>query len=50
MADIASRVPLGTALRELLADVQPRGVITALRTHWDGPLDAPDALPRQGRC
>ena len=41
MADIATRVPLGTALRELLADVRPRGVITELRTHWDGPLDAP---------
>ncbi len=41
MADIATRVPLGTALRELLADVRPRGVITELRTRWDGPLDAP---------
>ncbi|MEP7138692.1 MAG: DUF3971 domain-containing protein, partial [Caldimonas sp.] len=41
MAAIASRVPLGSALRELLADVRPRGVITGLRTHWDGPIDAP---------
>ena len=41
MAAIATRVPLGTALRELLADVRPRGLITGLRTHWDGPLDAP---------
>jgi uncharacterized protein (TIGR02099 family) len=41
MAEIATRVPLGTALRELLADVRPRGVITELRTRWDGPLDAP---------
>ena len=37
MAEIATRVPLGTALRELLADVRPRGVISALRTQWDGP-------------
>ncbi|MEO7114301.1 MAG: YhdP family protein [Caldimonas sp.] len=41
MAEIATRVPLGTALRGLLADVRPRGVVTGLRTHWDGPLDAP---------
>ena len=41
MAEIATRVPLGTALRELLADIRPRGAISELRTHWDGPLDAP---------
>ena len=41
MAEIATRVPLGAALRALLADVHPRGVITQLRTRWDGPLDAP---------
>ena len=41
MAEIATRVPIGAALRELLADVHPRGVITQLRTRWDGPLDAP---------
>ena len=34
-------MPIGAALRELLADVRPRGVITQLRTRWDGPLDAP---------
>ncbi|MDQ6640346.1 MAG: TIGR02099 family protein, partial [Pseudomonadota bacterium] len=42
MAEIATRVPIGAALRELLADVRPRGVITQLRTRWDGPLDAPE--------
>ena len=31
MAGIAGRVPLGAALRALLADVQPEGVITAAR-------------------
>ncbi len=41
MAEIATRVPLGTALRELLADIRPRGAISELRTHWEGPLDAP---------
>ena len=48
MAEIATRVPLGTALRELLADLHPRGVITGLRTHWDGPLDAPAHYRVQG--
>ncbi len=42
MAQIAGRVPLGAALRNLLADVHPQGVITQLATRWDGPLDAPE--------
>ncbi len=42
MAQIATRVPLGAALRNLLADVHPQGVITKLSTSWDGPLDAPE--------
>jgi uncharacterized protein (TIGR02099 family) len=42
MAQIAGRVPLGVALRNLLADVHPQGVITKLSTHWDGPIDAPE--------
>ena len=41
MAEIAGRVPLGAALRELLADVHPQGVITRLSARWDGPVDAP---------
>jgi uncharacterized protein (TIGR02099 family) len=41
MADIAMHVPMGAALRGLLADVRPQGVITKLNTRWDGPLDAP---------
>jgi uncharacterized protein (TIGR02099 family) len=41
MAGIASGVPLGAALRNLLANVHPQGVITKLSARWDGPLDAP---------
>jgi uncharacterized protein (TIGR02099 family) len=41
MAEIAGRVPLGAALRELLADVHPQGVITQLSARWDGPVDTP---------
>ena len=41
MAQIASRVPFGAALRKLLVEVNPKGMITDLATSWDGPLDAP---------
>ena len=42
MAEIATRVPLGKALRDLLAHLHPQGVITGLATRWDGPIDAPE--------
>jgi len=48
MAQIGSRVPLGAALRKLLADVNPQGVITDLNARWDGPLDAPLHYRAQG--
>ncbi|MDQ6629855.1 MAG: TIGR02099 family protein [Pseudomonadota bacterium] len=41
MAQIAGRVPLGAAVRNLLADVHPQGVITRLVMRWDGPIDSP---------
>lgn len=41
MARIASRVPLGAALRRLLAELKPQGVVSGLTARWDGPLDAP---------
>ena len=49
IAEIASRVPIGAALRTLLGDVRPRGVVTQLRTRWDGPLDAPEHYRVKGR-
>jgi len=41
MAAIAARVPMGDALRRLLAETAPRGVVEGLVARWDGPLDAP---------
>lgn len=41
IADVAGGVPIGAALRTLLADVDPKGVVTRLKTSWEGPLDAP---------
>jgi uncharacterized protein (TIGR02099 family) len=41
MAQIATRVPLGDALRKMLGELQARGAISDLSAKWDGPLDAP---------
>jgi len=41
MAQVAGRLPLGNALRRLLADLAPQGVVTGLAASWSGPLDAP---------
>jgi uncharacterized protein (TIGR02099 family) len=41
MGQAASRIPLGEALRKLLADVDPKGQISGLTASWEGPLDAP---------
>jgi uncharacterized protein (TIGR02099 family) len=49
IADIASRLPIGAAVRGLLADVRPRGVVSELKTRWDGPLDAPERYRVKGR-
>ena len=41
MAQIAQRLPLGEHAHQLLTELQPRGVLTALSGQWQGPLDAP---------
>lgn len=48
MAQVASRVPLGDALRKLLADVNPKGTVSELATTWEGPLDAPARYRAKG--
>ena len=48
MAQVASRIPLGDALRRLLAELKPEGVITELSAKWDGPLDAPEHYRAKG--
>lgn len=49
MARVGSRLPLGEALRKLLADADPRGLLTGVDTSWDGPLDAPVHYRARGR-
>ena len=41
MARLASRLPLGTALRGLLVELAPRGVLNRLTGSWEGAPDAP---------
>ncbi|HEX6703307.1 MAG TPA: YhdP family protein [Albitalea sp.] len=41
IAQVASRVPLGDAVRKLLTELAPQGVVTDLGASWRGPLDAP---------
>lgn len=49
MAQVASRVPLGDALRRLLAQAAPKGLVSGLDASWDGPLDAPTHYRVKGR-
>lgn len=41
MAQIGQRLPLGERAHQLLAELAPRGVLTALDGRWQGTLDAP---------
>jgi uncharacterized protein (TIGR02099 family) len=41
MAQIAQRLPLGERAHQLLSELEPRGVLTALSGQWRGALDAP---------
>lgn len=41
MAQIAQRLPLGERAHQLLAELEPQGVLTALSGQWQGALDAP---------
>jgi uncharacterized protein YhdP len=48
MAQVASRIPLGDALRHLLAELKPQGVVSDLSLRWDGAIDAPDRYQAKG--
>lgn len=41
MAQIAQRLPLGERAHQLLDELEPRGLLTALSGQWQGTLDAP---------
>ncbi|HJV59845.1 MAG TPA: YhdP family protein, partial [Albitalea sp.] len=48
MAQIASRVPLGEAVRKLLAELNPQGIVSDLALRWSGPVDAPATYQVKG--
>jgi len=49
MAQIGTRVPLGDALRKLLAELNPQGVISDFNARWDGAIDAPTHYRAKGK-
>jgi len=48
MAQVATRVPLGQTVRQLLAELAPQGSARELTAHWQGPLDRPDTYVVRG--
>jgi uncharacterized protein (TIGR02099 family) len=49
MAQIASRVPLGDAVRKLLSELDPKGVASDFSARWTGALDAPATYQVKGQ-
>ncbi|MBT9499845.1 MAG: TIGR02099 family protein [Burkholderiaceae bacterium] len=41
MAQIGSRLPMGEALRQLLVELQAKGMASEVAAQWEGPLDQP---------
>jgi uncharacterized protein (TIGR02099 family) len=41
LATLAAQLPLGEAVKQLLAELAPSGQVNNLAAQWDGPLDAP---------
>lgn len=48
MAAVADRLPLGAAVRGLLAELRPEGIVEDLHAQWDGALDAPRSYRVRG--
>lgn len=48
MAQVASRLPLGDAVRKLLAELDPHGLVSNLSGQWTGPIDAPATYAVKG--
>ncbi len=48
IAQVAASVPLGEALRKLLAELSPQGIVSDLAASWKGPLDKPESYSMKG--
>jgi uncharacterized protein (TIGR02099 family) len=49
LAQIADRLPLGTATHNLIHSLAPKGLITTIKASWQGQLSAPSKYEAQGR-
>jgi uncharacterized protein (TIGR02099 family) len=49
LAQIADRLPIGTATHSLLRSLNPKGLITSLQASWQGHISAPSRYEAQGR-
>ena len=49
LAQIADRLPIGTATHAQLRSFKPRGLVDTLQASWQGDLSAPTAYTAQGR-
>ncbi|MDP3139893.1 MAG: YhdP family protein [Burkholderiaceae bacterium] len=49
LTQIASRLPLGTATHEALADFAPKGLVESLQAKWQGPVVSAQKLEAKGR-
>ena len=49
LAQIANRLPLGTATHALIESYAPKGLVDKVDASWQGPLQAPSAYAAKGR-
>ena len=49
LAQIASRLPLGSPVHALIESFAPSGLVETIKAHWQGPLEAPSAFAAKGR-
>ena len=50
LAQIASRLPLGSPTHALVQSFAPSGLVEALKARWQGPIDAPTTFAVSGRA
>lgn len=50
LAQIADRLPIGTATHSLLRSLNPKGLVTSLQASWQGHISAPSRYEARGRA
>jgi uncharacterized protein (TIGR02099 family) len=49
LAQIADRLPIGTATHNLIRGLAPKGLVTTMQATWQGPISAPTRYEAQGQ-